>query len=154
MKKILSLLLTVILFSCQNQSHQSSNKVVFDNQTWQRFSNLEFNIPVQPQDTMDFDLILVYDSKDFKLKSFPINVTLYTPNNEIRSRDYVMRLYNYQTKQYLGEKKGDLVTFKLPLRRGTAFPKAGNLKVVIENKNPKIETKGVVSVELAVTHQD
>jgi len=153
MKKVLFILMIGLfaVTSCKNSGDKKfQKKVFFENQNWKRFDNQEFVIPVTPKDTLDFDLKFIYSEKKLNYKVYPINVTFYTPNEEIRSRDIVMRLYNYKTKQWKGEKDGDTISYNVMLYNGMTFRNAGNLKVVIENKNPRTENPGVVGIELVV----
>ena len=153
MKKAI-LLIAVVAFtvtSCKfHDSKKFEKKVVFENQNWKRFDKLTFNMQVTPKDTLDFNMIFTYSKKKFNYKLFPINVTFYTPNEEVRSRDHRYNFYNYKTNKWKGEGTGDTLSYKLNVRKGMTFNKAGNLKVVIENKNPRTDNPGIISLELLV----
>ncbi len=154
MKKVLFFLIigALALSSChQNNNHEKfKKKVVFKDHNWKRFDNLGFEIPVTPDDTLDFSILLTYDVNNFNYKYFPINITLYTPNDEIRSKDYRYSFYDYRTKKWKGERHGDSSIMHLPIRKGMTFSKPGTLKVVLENKNPRVDNPGIISLELVV----
>ena len=150
MKKVLFFLVVLAFVSCSQENARFNNKVVFKDSNWKRFDNVEFKFPVKTTDTLDFDMILTYNKKKFHPSTFPVNITFYTPSDEIRSKDYRLRLYDYRMKKSIGEVKGDTVIFTQHIRSGMTYGKPGELKIVFENKNTKTETPGIISLELLV----
>ena len=151
MKKILFFLVIsfLVLSSCtQHTDEVFKKKVVFKDQNWKRFDNQVFEFQVTPKDTLDLSMVFTYDIKKFNYKHFPINITLYTPGDEIRSRDYRYNFYDFKSKNWKGEIHGDTALINLNIRKGLSFSKAGKLKIVLENKNSRVDNPGIISLEL------
>jgi hypothetical protein len=150
MKKVLFFLSVLAFVSCSQENSRHNNKIVCKNSNWKRFDNVEFKFPVKTTDTLDYDMVLTYNVKKFHPAVFPVNITFYTPNGEVRSKDYPLRLVNYRTNKRAGEIIGDTVIFTQHIRSGMTYGKPGELKIVFENKNTKTETPGIISLELLV----
>jgi hypothetical protein len=156
MKNLWLALVILIMGACStgkdNKENTGNMKMVFKNQTWQRFDNVNFTVPVTTKDTLDIKLRLTYNSKVFQERAFPMNVTMHTPCGEFRTRELRNLLINpgRQYHRLKGTTRNDTTIIMLPVTRKFSFHKEGDLKIEVENKNPKIDSKGIISLELVV----
>lgn len=120
----------------------------FDNSSWNRFDILEFEFPVQKKDALDFYLVLQHHA-DFHSATIDINITIYTPDGEMRSRDYHFKLKD-SNLNWKGDEMNDTLNIQLPIRKELLFNKGGICKVKIENKMSRVETQGISAVGLIV----
>jgi len=90
MKKLIIPIITIIVFTgCNNTVFKEYNK--FDNPSWNRLNYLNFEVPVQKNEGLDFYLALRHHT-NFPYNYINVNVTFYTPDGEMRSLDYYFRL--------------------------------------------------------------
>ncbi len=146
---IVFLLIAIAFSSCTDNTYYE-NKKVFKDSDWKRFDHVKFNIPVKTEDTLDFDLVFTYNARKFNKKVLPVNITFYTPSKEMRTMNYRFKLFDYEHKKRKGEIKGDTVKVKLHVRNGFSFSKPGILKMEIENRIPRTDNYGIISLELKV----
>ena len=146
MKKLISIFaLTLLLTSC-GQKSVFTERVRFDNITWDRFDILTFNVDVQKDQKLDFDLLLRHHTL-YPNDYLDLNITFYTPSGASMSRDYHFKLKDKDGK-WKAEGAGDLWDIVLPIRDEMLFSKAGICKVRVENKMTKINTPGVIEIGL------
>ncbi len=147
MKKLIIPIITIIVFTgCNNTVFKEYNK--FDNPSWNRLNYLNFEVPVQKNEGLDFYLALRHHT-NFPYNYINVNVTFYTPDGEMRSLDYYFRLKNIISK-WKGECMGELCDIELPIRKDMIFNKSGICRVRVENKMNKAETPGIIEVGLIV----
>jgi len=146
-KVVLSIIIILLITSCNSNSTFKEYKK-FDDVSWHRFDLLEFDVPVQENEPLDFYFALRHHT-DFPYSYIDVNITLNTPDGEIRSREYHYRLKNTSLK-WKGDGMGDLWDIEFPIRKEMLFNKSGICKVQIENKMHKVETPGIIEVGLIV----
>ncbi|MFK5856427.1 MAG: gliding motility lipoprotein GldH [Bacteroidota bacterium] len=146
-KVILSIIIILFLAGCNSNTTFKEYKK-FDDLSWNRFDILDFEFPVQKNDELDFYLALRHHT-DFPYSYIDVNITITTPDGEIRSREYRYRLKNTSLK-WKGDGMGDLWDIEFPIRRELLFNKSGICKVQIENKMHRVETPGIIEVGLIV----
>ena len=71
----------------------------------------------------------------------------------MRTMNYKFKLYDYKHKRRKGEINGDTVTVNLHVRNGFSFSKPGLLKMEIENRIPRTDNYGIISLELNVNKE-
>ncbi|MGP8329198.1 MAG: gliding motility lipoprotein GldH [Methanosarcinaceae archaeon] len=148
MKKfIIPIIIAFLLMGCNSNIIFREYKK-FDDVSWSKFDILDFEFTVQRKESLDFYLALRHHT-DFPYSFIDVNVTFFTPNGEMRSRDYHFRLKNTK-REWKGNGMGQLWDVELPIRKGMIFKKSGNCKVRIENKMNKAETPGIIEVGLIV----
>jgi len=116
--------------------------------TWNRFDILEFEVPVNEGDKLDFDLALRHHT-DFPYNKLFVNITFNAPDGEMRSADYAFNLKDDNGK-WLADGMGELWDIDLPIRKEMPFYQSGICKVKIENNYPKFDTPGIIEVGLVV----
>jgi len=148
MQKVILPLITILLLTActSNTTFKEYNK--FDDVSWNRFDILEFEFPVQKNEPLDFYFALRHHT-NFPYSYIDVNITINTPDGEIRSREYRFRLKNTELK-WKGDGMGELWDIELPIRKEMLFNKSGICKVQIENKMHKVETPGIIEVGLIV----
>jgi gliding motility-associated lipoprotein GldH len=116
--------------------------------SWNRFDIQNFEVPVKIGDVLDFYLSIRHKS-DFQYDKIWVNITFYTPEGTMRSRDYEFDLKDKSGK-WLGDGMGELWDIDLPVHKEMVFNKAGTCRVRVENKDSKYETPGIIEVGLVV----
>jgi len=144
---IIPMIITLLLIGCNNNTVFSEyNK--FDDISWNRMDFLNFEVPVQENENLDFYIGFRHHT-DFPYGFIDVNITFYTPDGEIRSRDYHFNLKNKKS-EWKGDGMGELWNIELPIRKNMIFNKTGICKIRIENKMKKMETPGIIEVGLTV----
>ncbi len=140
-------LVALLLLGCNNTTIFKDYKKM-DNISWNRFDIVEFEVPVKKGKPMDFYLSLRHHT-NMSYKFIDVNVTFFTPDGEMRSRDNHYRLIGTDLK-WKGIGMGDLWDIDLPIRKEMLFNKSGVCKIKIENKMSRLETTGIIEVGLIV----
>jgi gliding motility-associated lipoprotein GldH len=139
-----ALLFVIVLSSC-NDKPFFEKEHDFPGDTWKRFDFTVFEVPVNKGDILDFSLTVKYYKKFGE--TLPLNITLYTPEGEMRSRDYNINLNRGKIKRE--EVQGTSVYTKtFSIHKGIKFYKKGKCKIRIEQKLSKYETEGIKSITL------
>ncbi len=146
-KFIISILIAILLTSCGSNPYYQKSKT-FENNTWARFDILSFDFPVKIKNNFDFYLAFSHTNK-YLYSFIDVNITILTPDGEVRSREYHYRLKNTKLN-WKGDKSGDTWNIKLPIRKDFLFNKSGTCKIKIENKMQKFKTLGIVKAGLVV----
>ena len=147
MKLSLVSIFFIFLSSCHNPTVFREYQKL-DNMTWNRFDILEFEVPVNEGDKLDFDLALRHHT-DFPYNKLFVNITFNAPDGEMRSADYAFNLKDDNGK-WLADGMGELWDIDLPIRKEMPFYQSGICKVKIENNYPKFDTPGIIEVGLVV----
>lgn len=144
---IISFIATIILTSCsQNTVFKEYSKM--DRISWNKLDIQTFDVPVEKGKKYDFYFSLRHHT-DFPYTFMDVNITFFTPDGEMRSRDYHYGLKNTK-HEWKGDGMGDLWDVDLPIRKNMEFNESGICKVRLENRMRKIETPGIIEVGLVV----
>jgi len=151
MKKlfIIILFLSTVISCTNNRSTVFEKTTSIEKHNWQRFDKLNFDVPINKNDTLNFYLNFQYN-KDFKGIYLPVNISFYTPDGETRTRNYRFKLIDRKTNKKLGTTVNHVTTILIPIRKETPFNVNGICKVVIEKRIPKVDTYGIEAVGLKV----
>ena len=148
MKKLIFPVIAFLILSGCNDSAVFKEYTVFDNVSWNKQNILNFEFPVKKNEGLDFYLAFRHHT-NFPYTFININITFFTPDGEMRSRDYHFRLKGIDGN-WLADGMGDLWDVELPIRKDMIFNKTGICKVSFENKMNKAETPGIIEVGLIV----
>ena len=150
MKKLWVIVVLLSIISCSgNKKSDTFEKIVpLQNNNWQRFTNVDFEVPVTKGELLDFYFLLKYNSKKFNERYLPVNVTFHTPGGETRSRDFYFWLKDHRTKKRLGTTENGVTSITIPIRKEMPFIANGICKVSFEKKIPRVDTYGIISVGL------
>lgn len=152
MKKIIIPIIFVFFLAGCNNNTVFKEYVKFEDVSWNRLDIIDFEVPVLRNEELDFYFALRHHT-DFPYSFIDVNFTFYTPDGEIRSRDYHYRLKNTKLK-WKGDGMGDFWDIELPIRKDMLINKKGKCRVRIENKMQKTETPGIIEVGLIVKKQE
>lgn len=143
----ISLLFTLVAFTTCTQQKFFEQYRKLDQQSWNRFNILKFEVPVK--DTINtFDIIIsIRHFPEFSVEELPINLTIYMPSGEMRTADHVLNFTDKEGNK-LSECLGDLCDISFPVREGLVFPGTGTVRIEIENKWPKLELPGIMEAGL------
>ena len=149
MRRLLQIIIifSVLLGACTNHTVFKHYKT-FDKISWNRFDILQFEVPVNAGDYLDFNLALRHHTY-FPYGYIDANITFYPPGGGMRSADYHFKLKD-KNGDWKANGMGELWDIELPIRDSLYFNKDGICKVRVENKMTKIETPGIVEVGLIV----
>ncbi|RLD90977.1 MAG: hypothetical protein DRJ09_02560 [Bacteroidetes bacterium] len=144
------ILILFTMISCTNHNGVYFEKSVpLEKHNWQRFHNIDFNVPVKKDKLLDFSMVFKYN-EDFKDVWLPVNITFTTPGGEIRTRNYRFSLLNRKTRKKLGTTINHITTVVINIRKEMPFSANGDCVVSIEKRIPKMDTYGIVEVGLRV----
>ena len=140
-------MISLLVTGCDsNTIFKEYNK--FDDLSWNRLDILDFEFPVDKKQPLDFYLAFRHHT-DFPYSFIDVNITFFTPDGEMRSRDYHYRLKGTDF-DWRGEGMGELWDIELPIRNDMVFNESGICKVRVENKMSKMEIPGIIEVGLIV----
>jgi gliding motility-associated lipoprotein GldH len=149
MTRILLLFASVFLLSCQNNTVFEHTKK-FENHRWNRFDLIEAEFDLSdPAKLYDLQLILV-NQTSYSYDFISLNVTLYFPDETIRSRDIEIRLQD-KNLLWLGKVNDEKVTTPFSFIKGLKLPEKGKIRIRIENKMSKLNLEGVESLGFLLT---
>lgn len=148
MKKILPILFLIILFTSCGNNEVFKEYRRFDDISWDRFKILIFEVEVEKEQLLDFDLFLRHHP-NYPYDHLDVNITFYTPSGSTMSRDYHFKLKD-KNGNWMSKGLGDLWDINLNIRKEMKISKSGICKVRIENKMTKIKTPGIIEVGLIV----
>lgn len=144
---LLSVISLSLLTSCGNNVvFRQYNKM--ENVSWNRLDIQNFEVPVEKGEVLDFYLSIRHHP-DFPFDKIWVNITFYTPEGTMRSRDYDFDLKDKNGK-WLSDCMGELCDIDLPVHKDMVFNQSGTCRVRVENKNSKYETPGIIEVGLVV----
>lgn len=151
MKKpgIIGLLLVLLMaVSCSSRRPVFERYQKFENNTWDRLSQVIFSFPIQEQG-LDYDVSLVIKPvKEFAYNDLPVYVIMDTPSGEERMKEVNAHLR--ENNKFIGEVEGKPVVIKVLLWKALRISDKGNCKISIENMIPKIQTGGIAEIGIEV----
>ena len=135
-----------VISACDNNVHYNNFRE-FKNNSWNRFSELNFEFPVS-QSTYNIYLLIKFD-ETYSYDELLLNTAFYTPSGEERFTNYEIKVKN-KNGEFIGEKQDNYIELKFPLRKGFRFSKDGISKIEIGNLMTKIETHGILGLGIIV----
>lgn len=121
----------------------------FTDLIWNRFNNIEQSFQIEDTEGL-YDLYIHFEhNENYPTDHIAMNITLYYPNEGMRSRDYEFKLQDSNLK-WLGKVKDKGFVLEFPVMTGVKFAEAGTNKVRIESKMTKFNLPGVIAVGFKV----
>ena len=120
----------------------------FNNQVWQRFNILSFEVPVEKTGVPYDILFFAHHTKEYEYDNLDFNMVMTTPSGEERIREYTFTLKRYGS--FTGKCNGDSCEAVIPVKTDITFSKKGILKIEIENLVPRLEIKGLLGVGIRI----
>lgn len=148
MTRVISFFTLLLLFGCTSRPVFELTKQ-FKDQQWNRFDLIETEFEVTDISQLyDIQLLLV-NQTDYTFDYLALNITLYFPDETMRSRDIEIRLQD-KNLVWSGKVENGLVTTPFKYIEGMKFPSAGKVRLRIENKMSKLNVEGLRSLTLRV----
>jgi gliding motility-associated lipoprotein GldH len=148
MKKVFSLFTLLLFFGCQNSIVFEKTKQ-FEGHRWNRFVFIETDFEITDIDKLyDLQLNLV-NRTTYAYDYISLNITLYLPDETMRSRDIEIRLQD-KNLNWLGTVNGDLVTTSFSYIKGMKFQAPGKVRLRIENKMSILNLEEVERLQVKV----
>ncbi len=152
MKKIVIIsLISFLLAGCTNSTVFKEYRK-FDNVIWGRFDIQNFEVPVKKGEPLDLYFALRHHT-DFPFNFIDVNITLFTPDGEMRSRDYHYRLIGTDLK-WKGDGMGELWDIDLPIRKNVLFNQSGICKIRVESKMNRTQLPGIIEIGVIAKKSD
>jgi gliding motility-associated lipoprotein GldH len=150
MKKVfIPFLFTLLaLISCSSKGPVFEKYFKFENNTWDRFKQVIFKIPIERTD-IEYDIsIVMKPMADFPYNDMPIYVIMNTPSGEERMSE--VKVHLKEKGVFIGATEGKPVIIKAPLWKALLITDKGTCRISIENMVPKIQTPGIAEVGIIV----
>ena len=146
--KLMIYILIFLMSACDNNIHYNYFEK-FNNNSWNRFSELNFEFPVN-ESGIEYNIyLLIKFDKSFSNDELLINTAFYTPSGEERFTKYDIKVRD-KNGEFIGEKQDNLIKLKFSLRKDFRFSKDGICKLEVENRMTKIETPGIIGIGIVV----
>ena len=143
MSRIFRLLILPLLIVGCSAPPVYENYIAMDNQVWNRFDFLFFEVPVESDQLYDF-FVETDLTKDYPWDYLELNITFYESNGGMRSADYVYEIDKSKTN-----KEGHIIS-TFTILKEMKFNSTGICKVRVESKMYKIHTPGVSGIGVMV----
>ncbi len=143
MKKPVWILLIPLMFLSCGDPPLFEGTTAMDQDIWNRFNFLIFEVPVEDNSLLDFYLKVDF-TKDYPWDKLSTNITFYAADGSMRSSDYDFPL----NESTLTSEKP--LQHLFTIRKEMLFTKGGICEVRVENKSSKVHTPGVSAVGIVV----
>lgn len=143
------LLMALLALSSCTRRKVFSEYHKFGNFTWNRFEMLTFDVPIADEESLYEIAVAVRHIPQFPYGDLDINLTIKSPDGEMRSGDFTLKLKDKNGK-WLGDGMGDLYDIEIPVHKNMKFSGKGVTRIEIENKMNKFEIRGIMEVGLVV----
>lgn len=149
MKKTLFLISVVFvtLISCNpDRVFEQHNKI--DNNTWNRFKSLKFNVKIEEAGNYDI-LVAIRHANYYQFKNVNIDFAMYSPSGEERVMPVTLMLRGEDNK-FLGEGSGDIWDISIPVMENVNMADTGTYRFEIDNVMPVYDLPGIMEVGLII----
>ncbi|NQV03793.1 MAG: hypothetical protein HQ542_14175 [Bacteroidia bacterium] len=138
-------LFILILWTGCQQDNPNEVYYPFQNQTWQRFNILSFELPVNQSETPYKIVFFAKHNREFPYKSLDFNLIMNTPSGEERIREFQLKIRDNKEK-LLRSCEEDYCEASIVLKKELYINKEGMLLIELENLIPRMETPGLLGV--------
>lgn len=136
------------LSACTPSAHYEKN-VIFEKANWNKFNNLEYQIPVEAGKTYSFEGIITTDTV-YTIRKVELGFYLYLPSGEERLSEQTIRVLDYEYLA-LGDKTPEGYQVKQLLKEGLSIHESGILKLQVVHHSQKLDNYGIKSFALKVS---
>jgi gliding motility-associated lipoprotein GldH len=137
-------LILFLLTGCtKNKEIVSYHK--FNNQTWNRFEKIRFDIPVLDINSAYDVYFFANHTRNYEFDNLEFNMIMTTPSGEERIKDYWFLLKD-KTGGFLGTCTKDSCTASIALKKGMQMEKKGMLRIEIEPLVPRLQINALLGV--------
>ncbi len=147
--RIISLFISLLMaVSCTSHEPVFEKYKKFDHNTWDRFNQILFTIPIR-EPGLDYDVFLVIKPvKEFAYNDMPVYIIMDTPSGEERMKEVNAHLR--ENNKFIGEVEGKPAVIKVLLWKALRISDKGSCKISVENMIPKIQTSGIAEIGIEV----
>jgi len=145
---IFSILIIFLMGSCQPSPHFEKH-IRFKNANWNKFTELNYEIPVEIGKSYTFAGKILTDS-NYTRRKLGIGFYLYLPSGEKRLDDQEIRIRDFEYKA-LGEKDQKMYILPVIFRKNLSIDESGNLKLIITQNSQFVDNFGIIGLDLTVT---
>jgi gliding motility-associated lipoprotein GldH len=142
----------LIITSCADKGPVFEKYHKFENSTWDRFNQVVFTIPLEPEEADYAISMIIKPTEQFDYPTMPVYVILTTPSGEERMND--IKVPVKQNNKFIGKEEGKPLIIKSVLWKELRVSGKGNCKLSIENMIPKIQTPGIAEIGIIVEKVD
>jgi len=143
---IISLSIVFSFSSCNSDHFQKS--IRFENNNWNKFNELEYEIPVEAGKTYDFSGNIITDST-FTKRKIELGFYIFLPSGEERLSDLEFRILDFEYKA-LGEKTEEGIQNQVMFKEKLQSAESGKLKLKIVLHSQYLENTGIIGLDLFV----
>ncbi len=141
---VYGLLFLLILSGCKK-----NNEIIryhkFNNQTWNRFEKIRFDIPVLEIDKRFDVFFFANHTKKYEFDNLEFNMIMTTPSGEERIKEYKFLLKD-KTGGFTGNCNQDSCTASIALKKGLWIDKKGMLRIEIETLVPRLQINALLGI--------
>jgi gliding motility-associated lipoprotein GldH len=138
-------LLILLLFSGCKKNNEIIRYHKFNDQIWNRFEKLRFDIPIMDIDKRYDVYFFANHTKDYEFDNLEFNMIMTTPSGEERIKEYKFLLKN-KTGGFTGNCSRDSCTASIALKKGLRMGKKGMLRIEIETLVPRLQVNALLGV--------
>jgi hypothetical protein len=146
MQRFWFIFLVFILNSC-SQNH-FEKEIRFENNNWNKFNELELNIPIEAGETYDF-FGNIYTDSTFNRRKLELGFYLYFPGGEKRLSDLNFRILDFEY-QPTGEKTELGFKKSIAFKENIQSEQSGNLRLKIVQHSQYYDNFGIIGLDLFV----
>lgn len=117
----------------------------FQDQSWQRFNILSFELPVKASGSPQKVVVFIRHNEKFPYRRLDFHMIMRTPEGEERSREYSVPVRNDAEKP-LGTCEDGNCEVSQVLKKDLHISSSGLLVIELENIIPRIETPGLLGI--------
>jgi gliding motility-associated lipoprotein GldH len=145
---VITLISLMVGYSCSTRGPVFEKSHKFENNTWDRFNQILFDIPMEGTEA-DYDIYLIMKpTNEFVYNNMPVYVILKTPSGEERMSEVKVQVR--ENGKFIGAEEGKPILIKAPLWKALRISEKGVCKLSIENMVPKIQTMGIREIGIVV----
>lgn len=143
MKRLFFLAVVAFLISACSQKPVFEETRSFSNSIWNRFDVQSFQIPnIVAGQQYDVFLNIQCVPEDMNEKKLWANLTFFSPENEMRSQDIFLRMFDPQGQPTV-ELKGRIANYRIQVFTGISFGVSGEYRFEVLPVSSKFDLTGI-----------
>ncbi len=150
---ILYCFLIFLLFPGCKKNNEIISYHRFNDQTWNRFDKIRFDIPILNVDKRYDIYFFANHTKNYEFDDLKFNMVLTTPSGEERIKEYKFILKN-STGGFISDCYQDSCTASIALKKGLQLEKKGMLRIEIETLVPRLQINNVLGIGIRLIPSD
>lgn len=140
-------LLIITMISCNPDRVFEQHKKM-DNNTWNRFKSLKFNVKIEKAGNYDIH-VAIRHANNYQFENVKIDFAMYSPGGEERVMPVTLMLRGEDNK-FLGVGSDDIWDISIPVIENVNMPDTGTYRFEIDNVMPIYDLPGIMEVGLII----